>query len=192
MSAIQLKKFRAIIIFVLSIVVLAPLRANGQASVLMHHNDVARTGQNLSETLLTPANVNAATFGKLFIQKVDGSIVGQPLYVPNVQLSNGTVHNMVFVATQHDSVFAFDADNNQGANAAPLWTVNYPKSVPNNADNFGCGTPGYTEIGIMEHRSSIPPRIRFIWFRKRSKRGRISFACMLWISLLGRRNLAVQ
>jgi protocatechuate 3,4-dioxygenase beta subunit len=129
--------------------VLAPIRAYGQASVLTHHNDVARTGQNLNETMLTPANVNASSFGKLFVQKVDGSIVGQPLYVPNVQFPNGTTHNVVYVATQHDSVFAFDADNNIGANANPLWTVNYPKSIPDTSEYYGCGTPGYTEIGIM-------------------------------------------
>lgn len=95
------------------------------------------------------SNVNANSFGKLFIQKVDGSIVGQPLYVSNVQLSNGTIHNAVYVATQHDSVYAFDADNNLGSNANPLWTVNYPKSIPDDANHCGCGTPGYTEIGIM-------------------------------------------
>jgi hypothetical protein len=141
--------FLSILVLAFSIAALAPSSAHGQASVLMHHNDVARTGQNLNETLLTPANVNVNTFGKLFNQKVDGSIVGQSLYLPNVQLPNGTLHNVVFVTTQHDSVYAFDADNNLGSNAAPLWTVNYPKSVPDNADNFGCGTPGYTEIGIM-------------------------------------------
>jgi len=129
--------------------VLASLDAYGQASVLTHHNDVGRTGQNLNEIILTPANVNASLFGKLFVQKVDGSIVGQPLYVPNVQLPNGTTHNVVYVVTQHDSVFAFDADNILGGNASPLWTVNYPKSVPDDAANYGCGGVGYTEVGIM-------------------------------------------
>jgi hypothetical protein len=146
---IQLMKLRFMVIFMLSMMVLTPGRGYGQASVLTHHNDVARTGQNLNEIILNPTNVNAATFGKLFTQKVDGSIVGQPLYVPQVQFPNGTIHNVVYVATQHDSVFAFDADNVVGANASPLWTVNYPKSVPDDAANYGCGTPGYTEIGIM-------------------------------------------
>jgi hypothetical protein len=136
--------FLALFVFVIDVDL-----ARGQASMLTHHNDVARTGQNLSETILTPANVNANSFGKLFIQKVDGSIVGQPLYVPNIQFSNGTIHNAVYVTTQHDSVYAFDADNNLGANASPLWTVNYPKSIPDDASHYGCGTPGYTEIGVM-------------------------------------------
>src|SRR5271156_5451346 len=133
----------------LCISALPPLRAYGQASVLTHHNDVGRTGQNLNEIILNTTNVNAATFGKLFVQKVDGSIVGQPLYVPGVQLPNGTTHNVVYVATQHDSVFAFDADNNLGANANPLWTVNYPKSVPDDAANYGCGGVSYIEGGLM-------------------------------------------
>jgi hypothetical protein len=131
------------------IVLLSGSRAYSQVSVLTNRNDVARTGQNLSETILTPANVNAAQFGKLFMQKVDGSIIGQPLYVPNVQLANGTIHNVVYVATQHNSVYAFDADSNVGENAAPLWTENFGPSVPENKANFGCGTPGYFEVGIM-------------------------------------------
>src|ERR1700678_1707853 len=145
----QSMKLRFMVMVALSMMVLAPWRGYGQASVLTHHNDVARTGQNLNEIILNPTNVNAATFGKLFAQKVDGSIVGQPLYVPQVQFPNGTIHNVVYVATQHDSVFAFDADNVLGANASPLWTVNYPNPIPDDAANFGCGTPGYTEIGIM-------------------------------------------
>jgi hypothetical protein len=145
----QSMKLRLMVMVTLSMMVLAPWRGYGQASVLTHHNDVARTGQNLNEIILNPTNVNAATFGKLFAQKVDGSIVGQPLYVPQVQFPNGTIHNVVYVATQHDSVFAFDADNALGANASPLWTVSYPNPIPDDAANFGCGTPGYTEIGIM-------------------------------------------
>jgi hypothetical protein len=149
MPTIERMRFRFVVILVLSMTVLTSWRGYGQASVLTHHNDVARTGQNLNEIILNPTNVNAATFGKLFTQKVDGSIVGQPLYVPQVQFPNGSVLNVVYVATQHDSVFAFDADNALGANASPLWTVNFPKSVPDDAANYGCGTPGYTEIGIM-------------------------------------------
>ena len=88
-----------------------------QTSVLMQHNDLSRTGQNLSETTLTPANVNAANFGKLFSVPVDGPIYGQPLYVPGVSIPGQGLHNVVFVTTQHDSVHAFDADSN----GAPLW-----------------------------------------------------------------------
>jgi len=149
MLAIQFDKFRAITMLALCAIAISPLRAQGPASVLTHHNDVARTGQNLNETLLTTTNVNAKTFGKLFVQKVDGSIVAQPLYVPNVQLANGTIHNVVYVATQHDSVFAFDADNTLGGNANPLWTVNFPNPIAEATNAYGCGGLNYTEVGIM-------------------------------------------
>ncbi len=142
----------AILLWAVSVSLLFPARVHGQASVLTEHNDVARTGQNLSETVLTPANVNSVQFGKLFTQNVDGTIVGQPLYVPNVTLANGTTHNVVYVATQHDSVFAFDADNNQGNNALPLWTVSFSNpangisSVP--IADYGCTGTHFTELGI--------------------------------------------
>src|SRR5437660_8096554 len=81
----------------------------GQPSVLTWHNDNARTGQNLQETALTPANVNPSTFGKLFVISVDGKVDGQPLYVPSLAIA-GSIHNVLYVVTEHDSVYAFDAD----------------------------------------------------------------------------------
>src|SRR5712691_7806978 len=82
----------------------------GVANVLTWHNDNARTGQNLQETALTPANVNASTFGKLFTLAVDGKVDAQPLYVPSQTIPGKGVHNVLYVMTEHGSAYGFDAD----------------------------------------------------------------------------------
>src|ERR1051326_3687147 len=95
------------------------------ASVLTYHNENGRTGLNSSETILTPGNVAPSSFGKVFSYPVDGYYYAQPLYVPGVAVSGRGTHNVVYVATTHDSVYAFDADSNQGGNAGPLWHVSF-------------------------------------------------------------------
>jgi hypothetical protein len=80
-----------------------------------------RTGLNSSETVLTPANVNSTQFGKLFSLPVDGQLFAQPLYVPSLTIGS-KVHNVLFVATQHDSVYAFDADS---GSQTPLWHTSF-------------------------------------------------------------------
>jgi hypothetical protein len=96
-----------------------------QVSVLTSHNDNTRTGLNASEAILTPVNVNSNGFGRIFAQPVDGPIYAQPLLVPNVAVPGNGTHNAVIVATQHDSVYAFDADSNAGSNSTPLWHASF-------------------------------------------------------------------
>src|ERR1041385_632573 len=109
--------------------------------VLTYRNDNARTGQSLNETILNTSNVNVNTFGKLFILPADGKVDAQPLYVSNLTMGTGT-HNVVFVATEHDSVYAYDADT-----GARLWRVTMLNSGETPSDDRGCGqvTP---EIGV--------------------------------------------
>ena len=89
-------------------------RITPSTAVLTYHNDNASTGQNLTETVLTPSNVNASTFGKLFSTSIDGQVYAQPLYDPGVNITTGTnpgTHNVVYLATEHDGLYAIDANN---------------------------------------------------------------------------------
>jgi hypothetical protein len=126
----------------------ATVTVEGYTGMLCYHNDLGITGQNLNETLFSPANVNASHFGKLFSYTLDGQSFSQPLFVPNVPVPNQGVHNLVFAATEHDSVYAFDADTQ-----ATLWTVNFTNpamgvtTVP--SDDLANGeSPITPEIGI--------------------------------------------
>ena len=116
------------------------------AQVWTSQYDNARTGANLHETVLTPANVNDRGFGKIFTLPVDGDLYAQPLYVPHVEIPGKGMHNVVFAATEHDSVYAFDAD---GQSPDPLWHVRFlgPGVTPVPARDVSCPfiTP---EIGI--------------------------------------------
>lgn len=121
----------------------APLPASA-VDVLTHHYNNARTGLNDGETRLTPANVSSAKgFGKLFSQQVDGQIYAQPLYVANLSIKGRGTHNVVFVATQGASVYAFDADSGQGANAQPLWRASL-------LDAAHGAAPGATPVPITD------------------------------------------
>ena len=109
--------------------------------VLMHHNDLARTGQMLAETTLTPANVNSSTFGLLRLLPTDGKVDGQPLFVTNLTMG-GAVHNVVYVVTEHDSIYAYDA----GSGAA-LWRISLAPTGETPSPDPGC-TDITPEIGI--------------------------------------------
>jgi hypothetical protein len=104
-----------------AIFLLLPLALTAQ-NVLTWHNDVSRTGQNLKETTLTLTNVNSTQFGLKFKLSVDGHIFAQPLYVGSVNVVGQGTHNVVYVATENDSVYAFDAD---GSPTTPLWHASF-------------------------------------------------------------------
>jgi hypothetical protein len=109
------------LVAVASFALLAPALATAQVPVTTHHYDIGRTGQNTAETLLTTSNVNSTAFGRLFTAPVDGMIYAQPLYMPGVVIPNQGTHNVVYVATENDSVYAFDADTG----GAALWHVSF-------------------------------------------------------------------
>ena len=109
--------------------------------VTTYHYNVSRDGLNAKETILTQANVNSAQFGKIGFDTVDGKVDAQPLYLANVAIG-GQLRNVLYVATEHDSVYAFDADS-----GAQIWKTSILGSGETTSDNHGCSqiTP---EIGI--------------------------------------------
>lgn len=109
--------------------------AGAQVDVLTQHNDNARTGANLNETLLTPENVNKAHFGMLFRRALDDQLYTQPLIVTHVQVEGGT-RDIVYVTTVNNSVYAFDANDSEASR--PIWHVNFGTPANLHSTNFGC------------------------------------------------------
>jgi outer membrane protein assembly factor BamB len=119
----------------------SPPQPSINASMVTYHNDNARTGQNLNETILTPNNVNQSGFGKLFVIPADGKVDAQPLYLPSLSIG-GKNHNVLFLETEHGSVYAFDADTGK-----QIWQITTLLSAETSSDDHGCNqiTP---EIGV--------------------------------------------
>ena len=117
--------------------------------VVTHHYNAARTGTNTQETILTPANVNSTTFGKVAEFSVDGQIDGQILYLHQVTIPGAGNKNVLYFATENDSVYAVDADSISGAAATVLWkTRTLPAGeVPLTPSDAGCGY--INPVGIM-------------------------------------------
>ena len=122
-------------------------------SVLTQHNDNQRSGANLNEWTLSTSNVHVASFGKLFMLPVDGHIYAQPLVVSAVNIPNKGLRDVVYVATQHNSVYAFDADTQVATQ--PLWHVNLGPSAPVPAD-FGNGNGTFADIQVEVGITSTP------------------------------------
>jgi hypothetical protein len=144
-----------------------PVIVTNYAGTFVYHNDNGRTGQNLNETVLTTGNVNVAQFGKIFTYPVDGQIYAEPLYVQGVSVAGQGTHNVVYVATENDSLYAFDAD---GAVTTPLWQLSLIPSggqVLNDADIGGCSNIS-PQVGITS-TPVIDPLTNTIFLVARSK-----------------------
>ena len=141
---------RSLALAVLLVILCATPLARSQ-DVLTYHNNNSRTGLNSKETVLTPANVNSGTFGKLFIIPVDGLVDAQPLYLHAVSIAGSGTHNLLIVVTEHATAYAFDADT-----GAAIWHVTTLKSGETTSDNRGCGQVS-PEIGITSTPVIVRP-----------------------------------
>jgi hypothetical protein len=135
--------------------------------------DSARTGADLHETQLTPATVNATHFGKLLSLKVDGDTYAQPLYFSGVDIPGKGKHNMLFVVTEHDSVYAFDAD---ALSSEPLWKVSFLSDGVKTLSTGDVQCPFITpEVGITS-TPVIDPRTGTLYVLARTKESRGLFS----------------
>ncbi len=124
----------------------SPLAFSAQ-NVVTYKYDNTRAGANTNESILTLANVNATNFARLFTYPVDGYVYAQPLYVSNVPIPGQGTHNVAFVATENDSIYAFDADSNAGPNGGVLWHTNLGIALIS------------TNYGVRYHHNVLNPLI---------------------------------
>jgi outer membrane protein assembly factor BamB len=147
-----------------------PPSSTAGVDVVTYHNDSARTGQNLNETILTPSKVNSSSFGKLFVISVDGKVDGQPLYLGGVTIPNQGTHNVLYVVTEHGSVYAVDADT-----GASLWHVSTLLSGETTSDDHGCSqiTPeiGITSTPVIDRKAGANGTIYVVAMSKDSSGG---------------------
>ncbi len=144
----------------------ASARAGGQANVLTQHNDVARSGVTFGEEILSPSTVAGGAFGKVGTLPVDGRVYAQPLYVEGVEMDAGA-RNVVYIATEHDSIYAFDADT---LDPTPLFMVSLGTSVPSTSSGniTGTGCPDLApEVGITA-TPTIDPNTGLLYVEVRS------------------------
>ena len=107
------------------------------------HNDIARSGQNLSETILTPKNVQTPDFGKITFLPVGGKVDAQPLYLSNVTIPGQGMHAVIYVVAEDDTVYAFDADKGES-----LWHVSLLGAGEGTSDSRSCDEELNPQIGI--------------------------------------------
>src|SRR5437588_12219678 len=151
--------------------------------IVTQRNDISRTGANLQETSLTTSNVDPAHFGKLFTRQVDGHIYAQPLYLSNMAIPDKGTHNVVYVATMHNTVYAFDADDPQASDY--LWKTPLEPSVPLPDPNIGPHStvipPLQTFVDFLNQRASIVSAAKGAWdeFRQAWSEGLASVISLL-------------
>ena len=139
-------------VFLLFAFMVFALALSSATDVVTYHNDILRSGHNLQETILTTSNVNSSTFGKLLTLPVDGVIDAEPLYLSAVSIPGKGTHNVLYVVTENDSVYAFDADL-----GTVLWQVSLLRSGEMPSGDFGCGqiSPqiGITSTPVIDRNS---------------------------------------
>ena len=165
--AIGTDKWGSPVLFWLVCFSLITVLVSSATDVVTYHNDIARTGQNLQETILTTSNVNSSSFGKLFAVPVDGIIDAQPLYLSAVSIPGKGTHNVVYAVTENDSVYAFDADT-----GVHLWHVSVLGSGESPSDDHGCFqiSPqiGVTSTPVIDRASGAHGTIYVVAMSKNS------------------------
>jgi hypothetical protein len=153
-------------VLAIGISLIASLAVTAQVNVTTWHNDLSRTGANAQETILTTDNVNVNSFGKLFSVPVDGQVYAEPLYLTGVSIAGGT-HNVLYIATQHDSVYAIDADS--GTIFAQVSLIAGGGTTVSSTSDLSCGDIE-PEVGITG-TPVIDPATNTLYVVSKSKVG---------------------